>query len=68
MQEMGTNFEHEGTVDCQQNIEMPGFYILVNPKLVQNYETWHAIMVRHQHVVVQIFWGSFGHFYALSEF
>ena len=25
-------------------------------------------MVRHQHVVVQIFWGSFGHFYALIEF
>ena len=52
MQEMGMNFKHRGTVDCRKNIEMPGFYILVNPKLVQNYETWHAIMERHQHAVV----------------
>ena len=25
MQEMGMNFKHQGTVDCQKNIEMPGF-------------------------------------------
>ena len=25
MQEMGMNFKHQGTVDCRQNIEMPGF-------------------------------------------
>ena len=25
MQEMGMNFKHWGTVDCRQNIEMPGF-------------------------------------------
>ena len=25
MQEMGMNFKHRGTVDCWQNIEMPGF-------------------------------------------
>ena len=25
MQEMGMNFKHRGTVDCRQNIEMPGF-------------------------------------------
>ena len=25
MQEMGMNFKHQGTVDCQQNVEMPGF-------------------------------------------
>ena len=34
MQEMGMNFKHRGTVDCRQKIEMPGFLILVNPKLV----------------------------------
>ena len=33
---MGMNFKHQGTVDCRQNIEMPGFSILVNPKLVWN--------------------------------
>ena len=36
MQEMGMNFKNRGTVDCRQNIEMPGFLILVNPKLVWN--------------------------------
>ena len=25
MQELGMKFKHEGTVDCLQNIEMPGF-------------------------------------------
>ena len=25
MQEMGMNFKHQGTVDCRQNIEIPGF-------------------------------------------
>ena len=25
MQEMGMIFKHQGTVDCRQNIEMPGF-------------------------------------------
>ena len=25
MQEMGMNFNHQGTVGCQQNIEIPGF-------------------------------------------
>ena len=25
MQEMGMKFKHQGTVDSQQNIEMPGF-------------------------------------------
>ena len=25
MQEMGMNFKHQGTVDCRQNFEMPGF-------------------------------------------
>ena len=25
MEEMGMNFKHRGTVDCRQNIEMPGF-------------------------------------------
>ena len=34
IQEMGMNFKHQGTVDCRQNIEIPGFKILVNPKLV----------------------------------
>ena len=33
---MGMNFKHLGTVDCRQNIQMPGFEILVNPKLVWN--------------------------------
>ena len=36
MQEMGMNFKHQGTVDCRQNIEIPGFQILVNLKLVWN--------------------------------
>ena len=36
MQEIGMNFKHRGTVDCRQNIDMPGFEILVNPKLVWN--------------------------------
>ena len=36
IQEMGMNFKHQGTVDCRQNIEMPGFQIIVNPKLVWN--------------------------------
>ena len=36
MQEMGMNFKHQGTVYCRQNIEMPGFQILLNPKLVWN--------------------------------
>ena len=36
MQEMGMKFKHQGTVDCRQNVEMPGFLILVNPKLVWN--------------------------------
>ena len=36
MQEMGMNFKHRGIVDCQQNIEMPGFEILVNTKTVLN--------------------------------
>ena len=25
MQEMGMKFKHQGTVDCRQNVEMPGF-------------------------------------------
>ena len=25
MQEMGMKLKHQGTVDCRQNIEMPGF-------------------------------------------
>ena len=25
MKEMRMNFKHQGTVDCRQNIEMPGF-------------------------------------------
>ena len=54
MQEMGMNFKHQGTIDCRQNIEMPGFQILVNPKLAEIHETWHAIMDRHQNAVVQI--------------
>ena len=54
MQEMGMNFKHHGTVDCRQNIEMPGFLILVNPKSSEIHETWHPIMERHQHAVVQI--------------
>ena len=36
MQEMCMNFKHRGTFDCRQNIEMHGFLILVNPKLVRN--------------------------------
>ena len=36
MHEMGMNFEHHGTVDCRQNVEIPSFLILVNPKLVWN--------------------------------
>ena len=36
MQEMRMKFKHKGTVDCRQNVEMPGFQILVNPKLVWN--------------------------------
>ena len=36
IQEMGLNFKHRGIVDCRQNIEMPGFQIIVNPKLVWN--------------------------------
>ena len=36
VQEMGMNFKHRGTVDCRQNIGMPSFEILVNPKLVWN--------------------------------
>ena len=36
MQEMGMNFKHQGTIDCRQNIEMPGFKILVKPKRVWN--------------------------------
>ena len=35
-QEMGMNFKHQGTIDCRQNVEIPSFYILVNPKLVWN--------------------------------
>ena len=33
---MGMNFKYQGTVDCRQNIEMPGFQIIGNPKLVWN--------------------------------
>ena len=33
---MGMNFKHQGIVDCWQNIEMSGFEILVNPKLIWN--------------------------------
>ena len=33
---MGMNFKHQVIVDCRQNIEMLGFKILVNPKLVWN--------------------------------
>ena len=36
MQEMGINFKHQSTGDCRQNVEIPGFQILVNPKLVWN--------------------------------
>ena len=55
MQEMGMKFKHQGTVDWWQNIEIPGIKILVNPKLSEIHETWHAIMERHQHAVVQVF-------------
>ena len=54
MQEMGMNFKHQVTVDCQQNSEMPGFQILVIRNSSEIDETWHAIMERHQHAVVQI--------------
>jgi len=40
MQEIIMKFKHQGTVDCQQNIEMPGFKILANPKLVWN--SWNS--------------------------
>ena len=53
MQEMGMNFKHRGTVDCRQNVEMPGFKILVNPNSFEIHETCHAIMERHQHAVVK---------------
>ena len=54
MQEMGMNFKHQVTVDCQQNSEMPGFQILVIRNSSEIHETWHAIMERHRHAVVQI--------------
>ena len=25
IQELGMNFKHQGTVDCRQNVEIPGF-------------------------------------------
>ena len=53
MQVMGMNFKHRGTVDCRQNIEMPGFKILVIQNSSIIHETWHAIMEGHQHAVVQ---------------
>ena len=36
---MGMNFKHHGTVDCRQNVEIPGFEILVNPKLI--WSSWN---------------------------
>ena len=54
MEEMGMNFKHQGTVDCRQNIEIPGFNILVIQNSSEIHETWHAIMEQHQHAVVQI--------------
>ena len=33
---MGMNFKHQGTVDCWQNVEILGFKVLVNPKLIWN--------------------------------
>ena len=53
IQEMGMNFKHQVTVDCQQNSEMPGFQILVIRNSSEIHETWHAIMERHQHAVVK---------------
>ena len=53
MQEMGMNFKHHGTVDCRQNVERPGFLILVIQNSSEIHETWHAIMERHQHAVVK---------------
>ena len=44
MQETGMNFKHQGTVECRQNVEMPGFWILVNSKLVWN--TWNLACYR----------------------
>ena len=44
--------ENECQTPCHRhsaaNIEIPGFLILVNPKLVWIHETWHAIMELHQ--------------------
>ena len=54
MQEIGMNFKHHGTDDCRENIEMPGFQILVIQNSSEIHETWHAIMERHQHAVVQM--------------
>ena len=33
---MGMNFKHQGAVDCWQNTKMPGFQILLKPKLFWN--------------------------------
>ena len=63
MQEMGMKFKHRVTVDCRQNIEMPGFQILVNPKLVWN--SWNlacyhgAASTCHGNFLP--IWGRFGY-------
>ena len=51
---MGMNFEQQGTIDCRQNIEMPGFKILVNPKLV-----WNSLNLACYHGAVSTWRGNF---------
>ena len=47
-------FQNHGTDDCRENIEMPGFQILVIQNSSEIHETCHATMERHQHAVVHI--------------
>ena len=52
MQEMGIKFKHLGIVARPERLRNLGFLIPVNPNTPENHETWHGVMIWHQHAAV----------------
>ena len=53
MKEMGMNFKHPATVTRPQTLRYMAFKFYYIQNSSEIHETWHAILERHQHVVVK---------------
>ena len=67
MQEMGMNVKHPATITRPQTLRYMVFKFYQIQNSFEIHETWHAIMERHQHVVVNFLshlgqvWGYASH-------